>query len=102
MVVTPERLTSQLREMQQADVSEIALIEKKMFPDPWSENLFHDCFRLAEHPRICDGEHIVRFKLLTPKNRKIDYCDDWPTFKQREYPRIRKDLLAKFPGVGWV
>ena len=62
----------------------------------------HDCFRLAEHPRICDGEHIVRFKLLTPKNRKIDYCDDWPTFKQREYPRIRKDLLAKFPGVGWV
>ncbi len=62
----------------------------------------HDCFRLAEHPRICDGEHIVRFKLLTPKNRKIDYCDNWPTFKQREYPRIRKDLLAKFPGVGWV
>jgi len=62
----------------------------------------HDCFRLAEHPRICDGEHIVRFKLLTPKNRKIDYCDDWPTFKQREYPKIRKDLLAKFPGVGWV
>ena len=36
MVVTPERLTSQLREMQQADVSEIALIEKKVFPDPWS------------------------------------------------------------------
>ena len=62
----------------------------------------HDCFRLAEHPRICDGEHIVRFKLLTPKNKKIDFCEDWPTFKQREYPRIRKDLLARFPGVGWV
>ena len=62
----------------------------------------HDCFRLTEHPRICDGEHIVRFKLLTPKKRKIDFCDDWPTFKQREYPRIRKDLLAKFPGVGWI
>ena len=62
----------------------------------------HECFRLAEHPRICEGGHIVRFKLLTPKNKKIDYCDDWPTFKQRDYPRIRKDLLAKFPGVGWV
>jgi hypothetical protein len=62
----------------------------------------HECFRLAEHPRICDSEHIVRFKLLTPKNRKIDYCDDWPTFKLRKYPGIRKDLLAKFPGVGWV
>jgi len=62
----------------------------------------HECFRLAEHPRICEGEHIVRFKLLTPKNKKIDYCDDWPTFKQRDYPRIRKDLLAKFPGVGWI
>ena len=62
----------------------------------------HECFRLAEHPRICDGEHIVRFKLLNPKNKKIDFCEDWPTFKQREYPRIRKDLLARFPGVGWV
>ncbi len=62
----------------------------------------HECFRLAEHPRICEGGHIVRFKLLTPKNKKIDYCDDWPAFKQRDYPRIRKDLLAKFPGVGWV
>ena len=62
----------------------------------------HDCFRLTEHPAICEGKHLVRFKLLTPKNKKIDFCDDWPTFKQREYPRIRKDLLAKFPGVGWV
>ncbi|MED6327048.1 MAG: ATP-dependent helicase C-terminal domain-containing protein, partial [Verrucomicrobiota bacterium] len=62
----------------------------------------HECFRLAEHPTLCEGKHIVRFKLLNPKNKKIDFCDDWPTFKQREYPRIRKDLLAKFPGVGWV
>ena len=62
----------------------------------------HECFRLTEHPAICEGKHLVRFKLLTPKNKKIDFCDDWPTFKQREYPRIRKDLLAKFPGVGWV
>ncbi len=62
----------------------------------------HECFRLTEHPKICEGKHIVRFKLLNPKNKKIDFCDDWPTFKQREYPRIRKDLLAKFPGVGWV
>ena len=62
----------------------------------------HECFRLAEHPRICESGHIVRFKLLTPKNKKIDFCDDWPAFKQRDYPRIRKDLLAKFPGVGWV
>ena len=62
----------------------------------------HECFRLAEHPTLCEGKHIVRLKLLNPKNKKIDFCDDWPTFKQREYPRIRKDLLAKFPGVGWV
>ena len=62
----------------------------------------HECFRLAKHPGICEDGHIVRFKLLTPKNKKIGYCDDWPTYKQREYPKIRKDLLAKFPGVGWV
>ena len=62
----------------------------------------HECFRLAEHPTLCEGKHIVRLKLLNPKNKKIDFCDDWPTFKKREYPRIRKDLLAKFPGVGWV
>ncbi|MDP6892757.1 MAG: ATP-dependent RNA helicase [Verrucomicrobiota bacterium] len=62
----------------------------------------HECFRLNKHPVICEGQQIVRFKLLTPKNKKIDFCDDWPTFKQREYPKIRKNLMAKFPGFGWV
>ena len=42
----------------------------------------HECFRLAEHPTLCEGKHIVRLKLLNPKNKKIDFCDDWPTFKQ--------------------
>ena len=62
----------------------------------------HECFRLNRHPVICEGQQIVRFKLLTPKNKKIDFCDDWPTFKQREYPKIRKNLMAKFPGFGWL
>ena len=62
----------------------------------------HECFRLTEHPSICEGKHTVRFKLLTPKNKKLEFCDDWPTFKQREYPKLRKNLMAKFPGVGWV
>ena len=62
----------------------------------------HECFRLNKHPVICEGQQIIRFKLLTPKNKKIDFCEDWPTFKQREYPKIRKNLMAKFPGFGWV
>ena len=62
----------------------------------------HECFRLDKHPSICQNEQIVRFKLLTPKNKKIDFCDDWPTFKQREYPKLRKNLMAKFPGIGWI
>ena len=61
----------------------------------------HECFRLDKHPVICERQ-IVRFKLLTPKNKKIDFCDDWPTFKQREYPKLRKNLMTKFPGFGWV
>ncbi len=62
----------------------------------------HECFRLDKHPSICENKQIVRFKLLTPKNKKIDFCDDWPTFKQREYPKLRKNLMAKFPGIGWI
>ena len=60
MVVTPKRLTPQLREMQQADVFEIALIEKKVFPDPWSENLFHDCFRLGYTCRVLENNSMIQ------------------------------------------
>ena len=60
MVTTPERLTSQLREMQQADISEITLIEKKVFPDPWSESLFYDCLRLGYTCRVLGNDSMIQ------------------------------------------
>lgn len=61
----------------------------------------NDCFALEEHPVICEGKQPVRFRLQKPNGKKLDETDDWPKFKQREYPKLRKELKAKFSSLPW-
>ncbi len=60
-----------------------------------------DCFALEKHPRICEGKLPVRFRLQKPDGKKLDETDDWPTFKQKGYPKHKKALKAKFPSLPW-
>lgn len=61
----------------------------------------NDCFDLEEHPVICEDRVRVRFRLQKPNGKKLDETDDWPRFKQRDYPRHKKELKAKFASLPW-
>ncbi len=61
----------------------------------------NDCFALEEHPVICEERLRVRFRLQKPNGKKLDETDDWPRFKQRDYPKHKKELKAKFASLPW-
>ena len=61
----------------------------------------NDCFVLEDHPVICEGRLPALFKLQKPNGKRLEETDDWPRFKQREYPKLKKELKAKFPSLPW-
>ncbi len=61
----------------------------------------NDCFSLEEHPMICEERLRVRFRVQKPNGKKLDETDDWPHFKQRVYPKHKKELKAKFASLPW-
>ncbi len=60
MAATPEKITLQLRRMQEADISEIALIEQSGFPDPWPEKSFQDCLHLGYDCRVLEQNFVIQ------------------------------------------
>ena len=62
----------------------------------------HECFQVEEHPVICEGQVPVRFRLQKPDGKNIAETTDWPTFRKKEYPKLKKELAAKFKAIVWV
>ena len=60
MAATPEKITLQLRRMQEVDISEIALIERSGFPDPWPEKSFQDCLHLGYDCRVLEQNLVIQ------------------------------------------
>jgi len=62
----------------------------------------HECFILAQHPRICEGRLPVKLWLCAPDGKRLDSTLDWPVFKTGRYPALRPMLQKKHPGVPWA
>ena len=62
----------------------------------------HECFPLKEHPRVCEGRAPVRLWLCAPEGKRLESTTDWPAFRTGQYPKIRRGLAEKYPGVMWV
>ena len=60
MAATPEKITLQLRKMQEVDLSEIAQIEQSGFPDPWPEKSFQDCLHLGYYCSVLEQNFVIQ------------------------------------------
>jgi ATP-dependent helicase HrpB len=62
----------------------------------------HECFALKEHPRLCEGRVPVKLWLCAPDGKRLEPALDWPAFRANQYPKLRRALLQKYPGVTWL
>ena len=61
----------------------------------------HECFDLAEHPKICEDRAPIVLWLCAPDGKRLQSTTDWPEFKVKEYPKIKSALQKKYPGFNW-
>lgn len=61
-----------------------------------------DCFQLKEHPRVCEDRVPVKLWLCAPDGKRLDATLDWPTFRTGQYPKLKRALQQKYPGVAWL
>lgn len=62
----------------------------------------HECFVLKEHPRLCEGRVPVKLWLCTPDGKRLEPTLDWPAFRARQYPKLKRALQQKHPGMTWL
>jgi ATP-dependent helicase HrpB len=62
----------------------------------------HECFGASDHPRICEGRVPVKVWLCSPDGKRLASTTDWPTFRAKEYPKLKPALQKKFPGFTWL
>ena len=62
----------------------------------------HECFALKEHPRLCEGRVPVKLWLCAPDGKRLEPTLDWPAFRANQYPKLRRGLQQKYPGVAWL
>ena len=62
----------------------------------------HECFKLKEHPHICEGKVPMKLWLLTPDGKRLEATFNWPAFKANSYPKLKPALQRKFPAAMWV
>ena len=62
----------------------------------------HECFALKEHPRLCEGRVPVKLWLCTPEGKRLEPTLDWPAFRANQYPKLKRALQQKHPGVAWL
>lgn len=60
-----------------------------------------ELFGCVETPRIAGGAIAVLLHLLGPNFRPVQITDDLASFWANTYPRVRKDLRARYPKHAW-
>jgi ATP-dependent helicase HrpB len=60
-----------------------------------------EVFGLRQTPRIAAGRVAVLLHLLAPNMRTQQITDDLESFWANGYPRVRKDLRARYPKHSW-
>lgn len=60
-----------------------------------------ELFGLGETPRLAGGRVAVLLHLLAPSQRPQQVTDDLSSFWKNVYPKIRKELRARYPKHAW-
>ncbi|HET6907288.1 MAG TPA: ATP-dependent helicase HrpB [Rhodanobacteraceae bacterium] len=60
-----------------------------------------ELFGLADTPRIANGRVPVTLHLLSPGGRPIQVTQDLPSFWERTYPEVKKELKGRYPKHPW-
>jgi ATP-dependent helicase HrpB len=66
---------------------------------PWVASRLQDFFGLRQAPRVAGQRLTVH--LLAPNQRPQQVTQDLGGFWEREYPRVRKELMRKYPRHAW-
>jgi ATP-dependent helicase HrpB len=61
-----------------------------------------ECFALKAHPRLCESRVPVKLWLCAPDGKRLEPTLDWPAFRESRYPKLRRALEQKYPGVAWL
>jgi len=69
--------------------------------DPYVASRLQDFFGLRETPRIGGGRVALVLHLLAPNQRAVQVTSDLAGFWDRHYPKIRKELMRKYPRHAW-
>lgn len=56
---------------------------------------------MTETPRIARGRIPLVVHLLAPNQRPVQVTTDLAGFWQRLYPRVRKELMRRYPRHAW-
>jgi ATP-dependent helicase HrpB len=80
--------------------SQIALVYEVGRP-PILAVRIQEVFGLRQTPRIAAGRVAVLLHLLAPNMRTQQITDDLESFWANGYPRVRKDLRARYPKHPW-
>lgn len=66
---------------------------------PWVASRIQDFFGMQETPKV--GGQALTVQLLAPNQRPQQVTQDLAGFWEREYPRLRKELMRKYPRHAW-
>jgi ATP-dependent helicase HrpB len=76
--------------------------DRKIAPEVELQIKLHECFPLKEHPRLCEGRVAVKLWLCAPDGKRLEPTLDWPAFRASHYPKLKRALQQKYPGVAWL
>jgi ATP-dependent helicase HrpB len=77
------------------------LVQYEMGKPPVLAVRIQEMFGLKETPRLAGGRVPVLLHLLAPNQRPQQVTDDLASFWKNVYPRIRKELRARYPKHAW-
>lgn len=78
-----------------------APVEYREGQPPAVASRLQDFFGMKKTPRVARGEVPVTVELLAPSRRPVQVTQDLEGFWSRHYPRIRKELMRRYPRHAW-
>lgn len=86
--------------MQLSDKRSVAIIYDRSI-DPWIETYIQDFYGLTNTPQIAKGKIPLTLKLLGPHKRALQVTQDLPSFWNKTYPLMLKELTREYPRHYW-
>lgn len=68
---------------------------------PWIASRLQDFFGLNGNPAIADGRIGLVVHLLAPNLRPVQVTQDLASFWRKSYPKIRVELMRRYPKHAW-